>query len=207
MNVETWRITPAGPSGVHIGTQGMAQELSSTIYHSDTLFSALILALSKISSDADVEEMMEEFCAGKPPFIVTSAFPYAGNIRFFPLPLNTANAKIHKRTKQTPSLKDLKKILFVSEDIFRKLLADPSSIQDYLVADHILSGGLLISADEKLVLPKNVREGELKIFDAHEKRPRVTIDRSMNKSNLFFTGLVRFAPGCGLWFGVKWDFI
>jgi CRISPR-associated protein Csm4 len=205
MKLETWRITPVGPSGLHIGTQGMAQELSSTIYHSDTLFSALILNLAKISSDAFVEDMMKEFSAGKPPFIITSAFPFAGAVSFFPLPMNVADIKSKDKGKHASSAKDLKKISFVSEEIFRKFLVDRSVIQDFLTDENILKGGLLISVEEKQKLPTEIEDGTVNIFDTHEKRPRVTIDRKMNKSNLYFTGSVRFAPECGLWFGVKWQ--
>ena len=88
MNLESWRITPAGLSGLHFGKHGMAQERSSIIYHSDSLFSALIVSLSKLETNSIVEDMMNKFRLGEPPFIITSAFPYAGNIRFFPMPFN-----------------------------------------------------------------------------------------------------------------------
>ena len=87
MNVESWKIIPKGLSGFHFGTHGMAQERSSVIYHSDSLFSALILTLSTFSVGDGVEKMMADFHNGRPPFLLTSAFPFAGQVRFYPLPL------------------------------------------------------------------------------------------------------------------------
>jgi len=205
MNLETWKIIPDGLSGIHLGKQGMAQERSSIIFHSDSLFSALVLTMATITDDANVDEMLEEFRLDEPPFLITSAFPYAGNVRFFPLPLNVAIDDFHSKGEKIPDTKAIKRISFVSEEIFRKILADKTLLIEFLTEKNILKGGLLVSGDEKQHLPTNIQNGTMRIFDDHEKRPRVTIGREDNTSNLFFTGAVQYAPGCGMWFGIRWQ--
>ena len=93
MNVQTWKIIPYGLSGLHIGKQGMAQERSSIIYHSDSLFSALFQTLAAVSDKIHFDELLNEFNSGDPPFSITSAYPFAGDIRFFPMPLNVRFAE------------------------------------------------------------------------------------------------------------------
>ena len=62
---------------------------------------------------------------------------------------------------------------------------------------------MLISKSEQGQLPKEISRGDMPVWMV-ERRPRVTIDRITNGSNLYFTGRTVFAPECGLWFGVRW---
>ncbi len=204
MNVQTWKIIPYGLSGLHIGKQGMAQERSSIIYHSDSLFSALFQTLAAVSDKIHFDELLNEFNSGDPPFSITSAYPFAGDIRFFPMPLNVRFAENPQDKTNALKEKELKRISFVSEKIFRKLLGNYSKLSENLIPTQLLKGGLLVSEAELQNLPVDIRKNGRRIFEDQEKHARVTIGRINNASNLFFTGNVRFAPDCGLWFGIKW---
>jgi CRISPR-associated protein Csm4 len=204
MKLETWKIIPAGHSGFHFGKHGMEQERSSVVYHSDSLFSALILTLATLFDPETVSDLTNGFSQGTFPFALTSAFPFAGKIRFFPLPLNCLESDIWDNTDDV-EMKRIKKLTFVSEDIFREILKDPASITRFCSKESFLPGGGLITEDEKKKIPKTIQSGEISLFDNTHKRPRVAIDRVRNTSNLFHTGTVHFGSGCGLWFGVCWQ--
>jgi CRISPR-associated protein Csm4 len=204
MNVESWKIIPKGLSGFHFGTHGMAQERSSVVYHSDSLFSAIILTLSTIAGSVEVEKHMQEFSKSQPPFLLSSAFPFAGDVRFYPLPLSSLREAAQSGQPNLVRMKELKGIKFISERAFERLLADPASLAVQYRSGKILQGGLLVLAEEVSLLPRAVSAGEQRIFDNLEKRPRVTIGRADSASNLFFTGAVRFAHECGLWFAIRW---
>ena len=55
--------------------------------HSDTLFGAITSAINELYPDM-IEDMIKEYCDGRPPFIRSSAFPYIYNderkVRFYP---------------------------------------------------------------------------------------------------------------------------
>lgn len=215
----------AARSPLHVGERGVGIEEASVVLHSDTLFSALCLTLRELGEDLDallarfyrvrVEQDASSLSLlgeDPPPLRLSSAFPYAGDIYFFPRPM-----------LRTPGLdeigdpklgKTLKKIQFVSQPIFEALLAG-QSVADYLVEDDpdrpdkkrlrkrvLLQGGqawVTPEESEQLRSFEDRRTGEIRLW-AEETTPRVTVDRVTNRSQVYAVGRVRFAPGCGLFF-------
>jgi len=200
MNLEIWSLYG---SAFHFGEQGLGQEKTRACWSSDSLFAALIARLAALKGAAGVENWMKPFLENRTPFLLTSLFPFAGEVYFFPVPLAAALPD-GRPMPENVQAKDLKKVQFVSERLYRLLLSG-SSLLDILPQRQELHGGRVwLTAEEQKALPPPPRKGEpLKIWHI-EKRPRVTIDRVANTSNLFHTGAVHFAPGCGLWFGVQW---
>src|SRR5262245_2044132 len=83
MRVEVWKIS--GPSGFHFGRHGLGQEETLANMPSDSLFAALINRLA-LTAGADVEAFMKPFKDNDPPFVLSSTFPFAGAVLFFPVP-------------------------------------------------------------------------------------------------------------------------
>lgn len=95
--------------------------------HSDTLFGALTYAISQLYPDK-VEEMIEEF-QEEPPFLVSSTFPFVFNesdsfkesekILFYPkiITKDSSNEQFNPQ-----DFKDYKKVKYLEEDLFFKLL-------------------------------------------------------------------------------------
>lgn len=202
MKLETWKIEASGPSGLHIGRHGIGQERSADTFASDSLFSAVVSVLAERLSAEEFAAFIEPFQSGNPPFVLSSAFPYAGSVRFYPVPHAVIGKDPGKTEAKQLRTKDLKKIRFVSEVIFRQLLKG-KSLADVYDHDAIYDGQFLVSKTEQNKLPGQVRNRKMKIVQVDE-RPRVTIDRIDSKSTLFFTGAARFAPDCGLWFAIHW---
>lgn len=100
--------------------------------HSDTLFGAITSAMSEIFPDK-VDEMINEFESGRPPFLVSSTFPvvYDGEskIKFYPKLVWDSDVS----NLDSKILKDYKKVEYVEEELFNKLINGEISEKDILV--------------------------------------------------------------------------
>ena len=99
--------------------------------HSDTLFGALTSAISELYPDL-VDEMLNEFEAGNPPFLISSAFPVIFNedekIKFYPkLIINSDLSGIDSKV-----IKDYKKVDYIEEKLFHGLINGDLSEKDIL---------------------------------------------------------------------------
>lgn len=97
--------------------------------HSDTLFGSIAYSINQIYPEK-LEEILETFYNQNPAFLVSSAFPYIYSsdkkIRFFP-------KIIQKPSRvQSDDIKKLKKVNYISENIFLKLASGKWSEQDLL---------------------------------------------------------------------------
>ena len=84
MQLELWQITG---EGFHFGRHGLEQEESGVHFPSDSLFAALVARMVALFGSTEVEEFGKAFLNGKPYFVLSSAFPRAGDVLFFPVPL------------------------------------------------------------------------------------------------------------------------
>ncbi len=190
-----WESYSITGESFHFGRHGTGQEETSVTFPSDSLFAAMIYCASLIEEEETFNARINAFQNGNPPFILTTAFPRAGNIRFFPKPM------LHWKNRAAgASLKQIKKLAFISEDLFQRLLQGESLDKLFLEGKILQGGHVLISASEFDQLPVAVRKnGSLwEIL----KRPRVTLDREKAASAIYFTAVVQFNEGCGLWFGL-----
>ncbi len=194
MQLELWHING---EGFHWGRHGLGQEESGWHVPSDTLFAALVARLAELRGVAAVEALVGAARAD-PPFVLSSAFPRAGQICFFPMPLRPPTAL----APEGPRPKDLKKVKFVSAELFRAL-SQGQALADLITSvEKLHSGQVLLTQDEHKQLPPAVRESQ--IVWKIEKRPRVAVGRVAHNSQIYFTGRTTFQPDCGLWFGVRW---
>jgi CRISPR-associated protein Csm4 len=194
--LETWQITG---DGFHFGEHGLGQEATAIAMPSDSLFAALVARLAIAQGSQQVIEFMAPFLRQEPPFVLSSTFPFAGPVRFFPAPAGGARSGQQAES----SAKALKKVRYVSEAVFRRLSAGANLSDLFSTCRKLQDGQILVEADESQQLPEAVQRGEIPLW-RQERRPRVTLGRSAQNSSIFFTGRVSYAPGCGLWFGVHW---
>ena len=215
-------------SGFHLGARGVGLDESTVHVPSATLFSALVDAHRRAGGDADA--LLAPFpCLqgeasldGDPPFRLTSAFPFAGAVRFFPMPVPLGSW--FDGETQRVRHKDLKRIRFVSERLFRRMLAGeamdrwlfPPEGEEPTRGIALQNGDLWLSREEVKGLPKEMRlrpdaKREIPLRALRRARvwtlqqvPRVTVDRVSSASEIFHIERVVFSPGCGLWFGVEW---
>lgn len=195
MQLECWTIQGAS---FHFGKHGLGQEQTMIAMPSDSLFAALVARLARTSGTQAVTDFCQPFVEGTPPFVLSSMAPFAGEVRFFPVPMISRGA-------DTPevSAKKLKRVRFVSEQVFRSLLNGTPLAKLYNEKLTIQKGEVLVGNEEFKKLPADLQDPAAKIWDL-QQRPRVTLDRASSASNLFHIGQVHYAEGCGLWFGVRW---
>jgi len=198
MNLETYRLTG---SYFHFGEQGLGQEETRAFWSSDSLFSALVARLAILQGGQAVDDWMRPFLSGSPPLLLTSLFPFAGDVRFFPIPL-AAQLPDGRPLPDGVQPKALKKAQFVSESLYRQLLTGKSLVDIEPHSEKAQGGKVWMTKAEHASLTKQFGQ-DFKPWQV-EKRPRVTVERSSNASALFHVGAVYFAPGCGLWFGIQW---
>jgi len=217
---------PKPGAGVHFGLRGLDQEESAAHCPSDTLFAALVATLADLGGDGAVRAFIAPFEAGEPPFLLTSAFPRAGDLPLLPLPF------VRLDLSETPGRRKLfKGLRYVSPAIFHRALTGApldAYVQDDGPGAFLQQGQIWLTADEIEALPEAWRdrapagagrrdgggdwlrsaEGrrwlrEQRVW-ASQPVDRVTVDRVSAAPALYRMGRTVYAPGCGLWLGVQW---
>ena len=173
-------------SPLHLGRRGVGLEATEISIPADTLFSAICQTWRTFYGEEHLTDFLTQYETGE-LFLLTSAFPFAGNIRLFPKPL------IDLKVNADDERKKLKKVRFLSERRFRQIVNGEEIAFD--PDDLINDGQLWIHGDDKC--PRTVWETE--------KRPRVTLDRQSSTSEIWHLGGVKFHKDCGLWFDAKFD--
>lgn len=196
MQLECWSIQG---TSFHFGQHGLGQEETTSTMPSDSLFAALVARLARTRGSSAVEEFCQPFLDGKPPFVLSSTYPLAGNVRFFPVPLWGQRA-VDVTSAQA---KTIKKIRFVSESIFRQIIKGVSLAKIHGEARALQGGQVLVTEDEYKRLPAALQRRDSPLWRI-QQNPHVTLDRSSSASNLYHVGKVHFAAECGLWFGARW---
>jgi CRISPR-associated protein Csm4 len=205
--------------GLHLGARGVNLEESEVSLPSDTLFSALLDAWQRRGEDA--VRFTAPFAAEPPdpPFLLTSAFPRAGSLRFYPMPLDLTRLFLPATLRERG--KGLRGIRYFSEGLLRKALAGEWLDADLFPEDEMSDpargaalqhGALWFLLDEADQLPEALRRepgrrrsfAQLRVWDSSAV-PRVTIDRVTSASTIYRAGRVVFTQGCGLWFGISWQ--
>jgi CRISPR-associated protein Csm4 len=204
--------------GLHIGTRGVSLEEAGAHLPSDTLFAALLDAWRRTGGDVAAFAAPFVTDAPDPPFLLTSAFPSAGGVRFYPMPVDLP--RLFSAGALRSQGKTLKRIRYISEGLLLKALGGERLDDDLFPFDEreepstgiALEGGAFwLSASEAGLLPAALQgsPGKRRALrylrvTARDQTPRVTVDRVSSASTIYHAGRLTFAPGCGLWFGVAW---
>lgn len=145
--------------------------------HSDTLFGALTSAINELYPDL-VDEMINEFEAGRPPFLISSTFPVIfndeNNVKFYPkLIMDSDLSGIDSKV-----IKDYKKVDYLEEKIFYALINGELSEKEILTnyKDYYRFSNLLMS--EKINVDIGFGENIL---------PNNSVNRLINETKIFYT--------------------
>lgn len=222
-DLTVYRLTFAG--GLHVGARGVDLAESSIGVPSDTLLAALLDAHHRAGGrieDWFIPPAEPGATWRDCPYRITSAFPYAGKVYFFPMPVPAQAFFSHNLLRDRR--KDVKRIRFVSKGILHKMLAGESldgwlfpkdEKADPQTGVALQSGALWLTLDECAHLPDRLRcdpktnrpipPRALRRHAVYAEAtvPRVTVDRVNSASTIFHAGRVTFAAGCGLWFGLS----
>lgn len=208
-----FRLLPR--TGFHFGQRGVGIEATDLVCPADTLFAALCLTLRHLEGPAALEAFLQRFpgpgpADAHPPFRLTSAFPCAGDVLFFPKPLvppRLERPEAHART--------LKGVKFVSKGIFTRWLRGEPLDEAMGEENFLHEGELWVTPEERERLaPFREADGAVRLWSRGPERivPRVTVDRVTSGSVVYQAGVVRFrrvrGPAgearAGLWVAVEW---
>lgn len=181
------RLTPSGP--FHLGERGVGLEETAEFIHSDTLFGALCWAWT-LYHGREVSGFLEPFLAGDPPFVISSAFPYAGDVHLLPRPRGVSLSKDEEEASR------LRKGGWVSLALLAEAAEGPVD-EGRLLPMWEESAFLL--EDDPSGLPAALRGPNGFRPWAITRLPRVSLDRASHSSEIFHAGCLRFAPDCGLY--------
>ncbi len=199
MPEKVFRLVPRG--AFHVGTWGIGREEALDYIPSDTLFSALLVQGIGTQGMPAFLDSLTKHPVKNPPLLITSAFPYAGPVRFFPQPAGLPD-KLEKA---------FRKAHWVSEQVFHTLRQGhtPDGEQDERV--NLVQGkSVWLTRRERAEIARalGVRdvpgapESDLRLWSVSVV-PRVAVDRVTDASNLFHAGRLTFAKGCGLWLAAR----
>lgn len=174
MDVFIYKLKFKGPT--HFGETGIDLENVNERVSSGTLFSALINAMSVVSPKEKVNEFVNTY-KQLPSFLVSSLFLYRDDIFFLPRPMDDSHIPAELRKDKGKEIKKLKWL-------------DPASFKKWITGVHLVEDDL-----NALVSLQQAYRDTFKI----EIRPRVSLDRVTQNSNIYHCGYVYFRDGAGLY--------
>jgi len=196
MREEIVYLEPRG--AFHLGERGIGLEETSPLLHADTLYAALGVAWAMLFGEP---ALAEEWFRPEPPVLISSAFPFAGPVRFYPRPY------LPVRGPALPfSLKD---IAFVSEGVLRRMLAGQPPEEGVRIHE----GTVWMTGEEAEALRAAFGRRELagERFWARHRIPRVALDLATQTSSLWHFGRLVFREAgphpearAGLFFRVRY---
>ena len=190
---------------LHLGrASGAAQEGSlglekTEIYvPADTLFSAICQTWTTFYDTESLTAFLGGYMEDSTvlPFMLTSAFPFAGDVYFFPKPLHYPSVMGGNGSSSEPSKKS-KRIQFVSQSLFQDIISGNSP--EFEEGNLINGEKVWISSKERERL-----DADPTVW-ATNTRPRVTLGSRNSGSEIWHVQTVQFNTNCGLWFAAQFD--
>ena len=184
---------------LHLGrASGPAQEGSlglektETYIPADTLFSAICQMWTTFYDTESLTTFLKGYTEDSTvlPFMLTSTFPFAKDVYFFPKPLMLS----------TPSKKS-KRVRFVSQSLFQNIVSgNPPEFNE----------NQLVNGEEVWMTPEEREQLETSDGDdftiwTTNTRPRVTLGSRNSGSEIWHVQTVQFNTDCGLWFAAQFD--
>lgn len=204
MSLKLVHISPI--SSFHIGDRGIGVEEASPYIRSDTLYGALIATISEIYGNDVVENIINGFKRGEPPFLLSSIFFYLDGITLLPLPLSILKHKslLSKSIQKRVVIRSvLRKIRIVDERFFKDYCNGINSIEFEIEEEKLkriilgnnvyipmtLPMGELVLLRENLERAVREKRGNLYVIG---RRPRNILDRVVHSSDIYYVGYVTY---------------
>lgn len=210
---------------LHLGrATGAAQtgklglEKTETYIPADTLFSAICQTWATFyGTESLTTDFLNQYAVESRtlPFTLTSAFPYADNVYFFPRPLTLRESKDTPEKVKTEARKKIKKLQFVSSNLFQHIISGylPEFSEEKPITITINGEKVYPMNGEKVWVGADEKERLKALMDENKKvnvwetdtRPRVTIGAQNAGSEIWHVETVQFNINCGLWFAAQFD--
>lgn len=157
---------------IHIGQTSEILTKVSNVIHSDTVFSAIINIYSLTFGNQKTKVLLEKIINDYHYFRVSSAFYYNNKEFFIPKPIGF-------NIKSTKDYKRIKKLKFIP----LSLVENPLKMEENFIKNE-----------------EEIFDTNRKILELENEKPRVSIDRITNSSNIYYISFVEFPEDMGMWF-------
>lgn len=161
--------------------------------HSDKIFGAILSTMNDLFP-SKIEEVIDDFNNGNPPFLISSAFPFIKigdrKIRFYPkIIVNEKKFEV----EDANAIKDFKNVKFFQEEIFFSILNNNLTINEILnnYDNFFQKGKLLLKED------LNIKDCFLNNTINHR-----SVNRLNNSFNIFQYEGVKYSDQSGLFFNI-----
>lgn len=155
--------------------------------HSDTIFGAIISSISQLHGETIVNNIIGAFESENLPFTISSAFPCiideknSNHIRFYPkISFSKESDKTEREIseKYLDNLKSYKKIEFLEEDIFFKVLNGELTEEDIILnlKDYYSYKGLLMN-----------EKPDIDIYYGENIVPNNSVNRQFGNTEIFYS--------------------
>ncbi|HWQ12520.1 MAG TPA: hypothetical protein VNL77_06965 [Roseiflexaceae bacterium] len=193
--LQHFRLQPRGV--FHFGVHGIGVEETAERCPSDTLYAALLVEAQRAGRTFFAPpEAHDGTRPLDPPLLLSSAFPYAGDVVLLPRPQLPLPISVGRLAGERKLTKLARKLRYVSPTIFRLIVAQqPGALDPYLPGG---GKGRLVMDARVWVAAEDGDLPETDVFWKVNTVPHVAVDRVQSASNYYETGQVSFAPGCGL---------
>ena len=182
-------IKPTAP--FHIGERGVGLEETSTTVHSDTVFGAICWAWRLLYGEEELIALLDLFQHDRPPFLISSTFPFIGEIKTLPKPLHGLGSEGQEKSVRRAPL--------VTHSIFQSLAQGKSlKPQDYLIVQSD-PGNIIATRVEAFSIQDMLSKRGASTPWTVREASRVTLDRDTGRSDIYYAGDVRFMKDCGLY--------
>ena len=178
----------SGP--VQEGSLGL--EKTETYIPADTLFSAICQTWTTFYDPESLTTFLKGYTEDSTvlPFMLTSTFPFAKDVYFFPKPLMLS----------TPSKKS-KRVRFVSQSLFQNIVSgNPPEFNE----NQLVNGEEVWMTPEEREQLETSDDEDFTIWTTNT-RPRVTLGSRNSGSEIWHVQTVQFNTNCGLWFAAQFD--
>jgi CRISPR-associated protein Csm4 len=148
----------------------------------------------------DVLDRFVNSCAGQEPFFLSSAFPFAGGVRFLPKPIASGTNCVSEADE-----KAMKRVRFVSHGILKAIL--DRTIEPFCRKKCVNGRVAWVTKQEREALEAEWSDdfsGDVVLWKKAVV-PRVVLDRVTSASQIWQFGEVTFAENAGLWFAVEFN--
>jgi CRISPR-associated protein Csm4 len=182
MDLHLRTVTIRLRSSIHLGEREGWLEDTSALPLADTLFSAFCNGYRLLYGGQALTQFLNMFSTENIPVRISSAFPEWDGFRYFPIPLN-----------QTSAEKELKKICWVEQNGFERLLKG-ERLED------VITNSQASCLPLRFIDESDVKKPSMP-WDIQEV-PRIGLDRTHNDpgDSYFYFGQTWFRPGASFFF-------
>ena len=204
-----WSVYTLAPkSAFSLGPRGYGAQRRLGLFPSDSLFSALCTQLRELRGRRTLEQLLDEFIAGDPPFLVSGLFPRLGPVQLLPRP-STPPAAHGSEADGQLDYRTFTQLEWLSWSVFERWVSGAMGPDGATPPATAQGGTIRLAADEHRQAADAqalVRQGPAggAVAWQHGQRVRTVTGRDGRGVRAYTRPTTSFAPGTRLSLLIAW---